>query len=247
MPGNPKALLDPNTLSKDGTTAVTGVEISEDGKLLAYGLAMAGSDWQEWRVRDIESGKDLEDHIKWIKFSGASWNADGTGFFYSRYDEPESAEQLKAANYFHKIYFHKLDTPQSADVLVYERPDHKDWLMNADVTEDGSFLIINISQGSDPKNRIFYKDLRKPDAPVVELLNKADAEYSFIGNDGNVFWFRTNLNAPRGRIVAIDTQKPEEIRELVPQSDEKLEERAAGRRALRRELPQGRAHDGAAV
>jgi prolyl oligopeptidase len=223
LPGEPKVLLDPNTLSKDGTTAMTGKDISEDGKLLAYGLAMAGSDWQEWKVRDIESGKDLEDHVKWIKFSGASWNREGTGFYYSRYDEPASAEQLKAANYFHKIYFHKLGTPQSEDVLVYERPDHKDWLMNGDVTEDGSYLIINISQGSDPRNRIFYKELAKPDAPVVELLNKADAEYSFIGNDGSVFWFRTNLDAPRGRIIAIDTNKPEEIRELVPQSDEKLE------------------------
>ena len=223
VPGDAKALLDPNTLSKDGTTAMTGKDVSEDGKLLAYGLAMAGSDWQEWRVRNIETGKDLEDHIKWIKFSGASWNGDGTGFYYSRYDEPESAEQLKAANYFHKIYFHKLGTPQSEDVLVYERPDHKDWLMNGDVSDDGSYLIINISQGSDPRNRIFYKDLRKPDAPVVELLNKADAEYAFLGHDGPVFWFRTNLNAPRGRIIAIDTTKPEEIKELVPESDEKLE------------------------
>ncbi len=223
LPGDGKAVLDPNTLSKDGTTAVTGTDVTDDGKLIAYGLAMAGSDWQEWKVRDIESGQDLEDHVKWIKFSGASWKRDGSGFFYSRYDEPQSADQLKAANYFHKIYFHKLGTPQSEDVLIYERPDHKDWLMNAEVSDDGSYLVINISQGSDPKNRIFYKDLSKPDAPVVELLNKADAEYSFLGNEGGVFWFRTNLNAPRGRIVAIDTQKPDEIRELVPQSDEKLE------------------------
>ncbi|CAN5499234.1 prolyl oligopeptidase family serine peptidase [soil metagenome] len=223
LPGEPQTLLDPNTLSKDGTTAVTGTDVSEDGKLLAYGLAVAGSDWQEWKVRDIESGKDLEDHTKWVKFSGASWNREGTGFFYSRYDEPTSGEQLKAANYFHKLYFHKLSTPQSEDVLVYERPDQKEWLFNGEVSEDGAFLIISVSQGTDPKNRVFFKDLRKPDAPVVELLNKADAEYAFIGNDGPVFWFRTNLNAPRGRIIAIDTGKPEEIKELVPQSDEKLE------------------------
>ena len=222
LPGTPKVVLDPNTLSKDGTTAVTGTDVTDDGKLLAYGLAMAGSDWQEWRVRDIETGKDLDDHIKWIKFSGASWKRDGSGFFYSRYDEP-TEDQLKAANYFHKIYFHKLGTPQSEDVLVYERPDHKDWLMNGDVSEDGRYLIINISQGSDPRNRVFYKDLSKPEASVVELLNKADAEYSFLGNDGSVFWFRTNLNAPRGRIVAIDTQKPDDIRELVKESEEKLE------------------------
>ena len=223
LPGDPKAVLDPNTLSKEGTTALTGTDVTDDGKLIAYGLAMAGSDWQEWRIRDIESGKDLEDHIKWIKFSGASWKRDGSGFFYSRYDEPESAEQLRAANYFHKLYFHKLGTAQSEDVLVYERPDHKDWLFNGFVSEDGNYLIIDVSHGTDPKNRVFYKDLSKPDSEVVELLNKADAEYSFLGNEGSVFWFRTNLNAPRGRIIAIDTTKPEEIRELVPQSDEKLE------------------------
>jgi prolyl oligopeptidase len=162
LPGDAKALLDPNTLSKDGTTALSGVDISDDGKYVAYGLAMAGSDWQEWKVRDIESGKDLEDHVKWIKFSGASWMRDSSGFFYSRYDEPESAEKLRGANYFHKIYFHKLGTPQSEDVLVYERPDHKGLADECSVTEDGSYLIINISQGSDPKNRVFYKELRSP-------------------------------------------------------------------------------------
>ncbi|MBA2623224.1 MAG: S9 family peptidase [Chthoniobacterales bacterium] len=222
LPGQPKTLLDPNTLAKDGTTALTGTDISDDGKLLAYGLAMAGSDWQEWKVRDVESGQDLEDDLKWIKFSGASWKGDSSGFFYSRYDEP-TGEQLKAANYFHKLYFHKLGTPQRDDVLIYERPDHKDWLFSGEVTEDGAYLIINISQGTDPKNRIFFKKLAKPDAPVVELLNKQDAEYDFLGNNGPVFWFRTNLNAPRGRIVAIDTGKPGEIRELVAQSEDKLE------------------------
>ncbi len=114
LPGEPKMLLDPNTLSKDGTTALTGTDVTQDGKLLAYGLAMAGSDWQEWSVREIESGKDREDVIKWVKFSSASWNRDGSGFFYSRYDEP-AADQLKAANYFHKLYFHRLGTPQSED------------------------------------------------------------------------------------------------------------------------------------
>ena len=222
LPGEGKVLLDPNTLSKDGTTALTGIDVSDNGKLLAYGLAVAGSDWQEWRVRDIESGKDLEDHIQWVKFSGASWLPDGSGFFYSRYDEPESAEKLRGANYFHKLYFHKVGTPQEQDVLVYERPDQKEWGFGGRVTNDGAYLVINVWHGTNPKNRIFYKDLRNPDAQVVELLNKADAEYEFLDNDGPVFWFRTNLNAPRGRLVAIDTSKPDEIRELVPQSENNL-------------------------
>ncbi|MGI8819295.1 MAG: prolyl oligopeptidase family serine peptidase [Chthoniobacterales bacterium] len=221
LPGDPKVLLDPNTLSPDGTTALTGTAVTDDGKLMAYGLAKAGSDWQEWKIRDIGSGEDREDELKWIKFSDAAWNKDGTGLFYSRYDEP-GADELKAANYFHKLYFHQLGTPQSEDVLVYERPDHKDWLFSAEVSEDGAYLIINISQGTDPKNRVFFKDL-KADGPVVELLNKQDAQYAFVGNDGPVFWFRTNLDAPRGRIIAVDTAESGAIKELVPEAPEKLE------------------------
>ncbi|MEY2550095.1 MAG: prolyl oligopeptidase, partial [Verrucomicrobiota bacterium] len=224
LPADGKVLIDPNALSKDGTVALSGIDITDDGKLMAYGLAVAGSDWQEWKVRDIETGKDLSDDVQWVKFSSASWKKDGTGFFYSRYDAPASADQLKQANYFHKLYFHKLGTPQSDDALVYERKDHKDWNFNGTVSEDGRFLILNVSQGTDPKNRIFYRDLQKSDAPVVELLNKQDAAYDFLGCEGNTFWFKTDLAAPRGRIVAIDITKPEEIRTVVPETADKLED-----------------------
>ena len=223
LPGDSRALLDPNTLSPDGTVALSGLAVPDDGKLLAYGLATAGSDWQEWKVRDIASGKELSDDVKWVKFSGASWAHDGSGFFYSRYDEPKS-EQLKGINYFHKLYFHKIGTPQSEDVLVYERTDHKDWLFNAEVTEDGAYLIIIVSQGTDPKTRVFYKDLRDAKAKVVELLNKQDAAYDFIEHDGTIFWFKTDLAAPRGRIIAIDVARPAEIKEVVPESGDKLED-----------------------
>jgi prolyl oligopeptidase len=224
LPDEGKVLIDPNTLSKDGTVALSGTDITDDGKLMAYGVAVAGSDWQEWKVRDIETGKDLSDDVQWVKFSSASWKRDGSGFFYSGYDAPASADQLKQANYFHKLYFHKLGTPQSDDLLVYERKDHKDWNFSGTVSEDGRFLIINVSQGTDPKNRIFYKDLEKPDAEVVELLNKQDAAYDFLGCEGNTFWFKTDLAAPRGRIVAIDITKPENISTLVPEAADKLED-----------------------
>ena len=223
LPDAGKVLIDPNTLSKDGTVALAGMNVTDDGKLLAYGLAVAGSDWEEWKVRDIATGKDLSDDVQWVKFSEGSWKKDGSGFFYSRYDAPASADQLKQANYFHKLYFHKLGTPQSADSLIYERKDHKDWNFNGEVSEDGRFLIIYVSQGSDPKNQIFYQDLQKPDAPVVELLNKQDAAYDFVGCDGNVFWFKTDLGAPRGRIAAVDITKPEEIKTLVPEAADKLQ------------------------
>src|SRR5437764_4317868 len=199
LPGDAKVLLDPNTLSKDGTVALSGTNITDDGKLMAYGLAVAGSDWQEWKVREIETGKDLSDDVQWVKFSSASWKKDGSGFFYSRYDAPASAEQLKQANYFHKLYFHKLGTIQDKDDLVYERKDHKDWNFNGQVSDDGRFLILNVSQGTEQKNRVFYKDLQKAESPVVELLNKQDAHYGFLGCDGNTFWFRTDLGAPKCR------------------------------------------------
>lgn len=220
-----KVLLDPNTLSADGTVALTGYAISHDGQHLAYGLAASGSDWNEWKVRDIATGQDLEDHLKWVKFSGAAWTKDGSGFFYSRYDEPNAKTKLEDVNYFQKLYFHRLGTPQSADVLVYERPDQKEWGFGGDVSEDGRYLLISIWQGTDPRNRFFYKDLTNPEAEVVELLPDLEAAYNFIGNDGAVFYFRTDLDAPRGRVIAIDTTKPDKAawRELIPQAAEALE------------------------
>jgi prolyl oligopeptidase len=221
----PQTLLDPNGLSKDGTVALSGVSISDDGKLMAYALATAGSDWQEWKVREVETGKDLSDHIKWSKFSGASWTPDGKGFFYSRYDEPNEKTKLEDANYFQKLYFHRLGTPQTDDQLIYQRKDQKEWGFGGEVTDDGRYLIINVWRGTDPKNLIFYKDLQAKDNKIVELINAFDASFSFIGNDGPTFWFRSDLDAPRGRLLAIDTRKPERAgwRELIPQAAETLE------------------------
>jgi prolyl oligopeptidase len=224
LDGQPQVLLDPNALSKDGTVAVSGVAVSRDGKLMAYGLSASGSDWQEWRVRDVETGRDTADLVKFVKFSGASWAADGKGFFYSRYDEPNEKTKLEDVNYYQKLYYHRLGTPQSEDVLVYERRDHKEWGFGGGVTDDGRYLIVNVWQGTDPKNRLFYKDLQAKDAKVVELIADADAAYNFIDNDGPVFWIQTDLNAPRGRVIAIDTEKPARAnwKEVIPQADETL-------------------------
>ena len=220
-----RELIDPNSLSKDGTVALSDSAVSDDAKLFAYGLETAGSDWQRWKVRDVATGKDQADDLDWIKFSGASWMKDGSGFFYSRYDEPKGENKLRAQVYNQKLFFHKLGAPQPEDKLVYERPDHKDWLFGGEVTDDGHYLIIEVSHGTDPKNRIFYKDLTKPDAKVVELLPNGDAAYNFIGNDGATFWFRTDLAAPLGRIIAIDTTQPllAKPNELVAESADKLE------------------------
>ena len=224
LDGEPTVLLDPNTLSEDGTVALAGLSINENGKFLAYSLSTSGSDWQEWKVREVESGQDLADDLKWSKFSGASWTQDNEGFFYSRYDEPNETTKLQDANYFQKLFYHHLGTLQSEDVLVYERPDEKEWGFSGDVTEDGTYLIISVWKGTDSKNLVFYKDLSTTDAPVVELINRFEANYSFIDHEGSVFWFQTDLEAPRGRAIALDISKPdrENWREIVPQAAETL-------------------------
>jgi prolyl oligopeptidase len=224
LTGEPTVLLDPNTLSEDGTVALAGLSISEDGKFLAYSLSTSGSDWQEWKVRDVESGQDLADHLKWVKFSGASWTQDSRGFFYSRYDEPNDTTKHQEANYFQKLFYHRLGAPQAEDVLVYERLDEKEWGFSGEVTEDGTYLIISVWKGTDSKNLVFYKDLSSADAGVIELINTFEANYSFIEHEDTLFWFQTDLEAPRGRVITIDISQPEREnwKEVIPQAAETL-------------------------
>lgn len=235
LDAEPKLLLDPNTLSKDGTVALKGYAISDDGEHMAYGLSSAGSDWEEWRVRNVDTAKDTTDILKWVKFSGASWTKDGHGFFYSRYDQPKENEKLQSVNYYQKLYYHRLGTPQSDDILVYHRPDKKEWGFDGEVTEDGKYLIISIRQGTDVKNRLFYKELSaqptrenlayQSGSPVVELLNDFDASYNFVGNDGSLFWFVSDLDAPKGKLIAIDVKHPERTawKVLIPESKDTLQ------------------------
>jgi prolyl oligopeptidase len=215
-----RVLLDPNTFSEDGTVALSGLAFSDDGALVAYSISASGSDWQEWHVRDVRTGHDLPDVVRWSKFSGAAWRVDGSGFYYSRYDAPIAGAELKDANYFHKLYFHRLGTPQSADLLVYERPDHKDWNLNGVTTEDGRYLIIDISRGTDPHNRIVVAEIGA--TTFVELLPDGDAHWQYVANDGPTFYFQTTKEAPRGRIVALDLQE-RTPREIVPEHGDALD------------------------
>ena len=225
LDSEPRLLLDPNILSADGTIALTSVAISKDGRRVAYGLSGAGSDWVEMHVRQVDTGEDLPDLVQWVKFSGASWAVDGKGFFYSRYDAPVEGSDFKSQNYYHKLYFHKLGEPQSTDRLVYQRPDHKEWLFNGEVSDDGRYLVITVSQGTQVENAIFYQDLSIPESPVIELLSAIDAEYLFLGNDGTRFYFRTDLDAPLGRVITIDHSHPARPawQELIPQSLDALD------------------------
>ncbi len=222
----PTELLDPNKLSADGTVSLGGYAISEDGRYMAYGVNTSGSDWTVWHVKDVATGIDTTDTIQWSKFSGAAWTKDSKGFFYSGYDAPDEKTQLQSVNYYQKLYYHAVGTEQAKDVLVYERKDEKEWGFGGEVTDDGRYLIINVSHGTDPKNRIFYRSLTEglAGSPVVELLSNADASYNFVGNDGGTFYFVTDKDAPRGRLVALETNSMDHaLREIIPQTAETLQ------------------------
>ncbi|MFH1810176.1 MAG: prolyl oligopeptidase family serine peptidase [Pseudomonadota bacterium] len=225
--GDPaRLLLDPNTLSEDGTVALSSLSVSRDGTHLAYSTSSAGSDWQEWRVRDVATGTDSDDHLRWSKFSGAAWTPDGKGFYYSAYDPPSDEKKaLTESNFFQKLYYHRLGQAQASDTLVYQRTDHKDWGFEGQVTEDGRYLIIHVWQGTDPKNGLFFQDLKRNKVATTELLKDFDALYHFVGNDGPVFYVKTDRDAPRGRLVAIDTRTPDpkNWKELIAQGDDTVE------------------------
>ena len=227
----PQILLDPNTLSSDGTVALSILAFAEDGTTLVYGTSGSGSDWQEFHVRDVATKQDRTDHLKWIKFSSAAWTHDGAGFFYSRYPEPAAgADAMLEVNHNQKVYYHKLGTDQAADRLIYERPDHPDWGFGVEVSADGRYAVYTVWLGTDRRNRIYYQDLgdaKQPrlDAPVVRLLDDFDASYGFVGNTGPTFYFQTDNTAPRGRLVAVDTRHPAPAawREVVPQAPDVVE------------------------
>lgn len=224
LDGDPRELVDPNTFSTDGTVAVSNYAASPDGRLLAYSVADGGSDWVTIRVRDVETGTDLEDVISWVKFGGASWSRDSKGFYYGRFPQPPPGQELQAKNENRKVFYHRIGTPQSEDVLIYERPDHPRWSPYGFETEDGRYLVVTIWEGFD-RNALYFRDLGDPTGEVVGLLPDWDARYLFLGNQGSVFYLLTTHDAPNWRIVAIDTANParENWREVVPQSAEPIE------------------------
>jgi prolyl oligopeptidase len=203
-----EVLLDPNTWSADGTVAVAGLSFSADGRWLAYAKSVSGSDWQEWYVRNVATNADLPDVIRWSKFSEATWLKDGSGFFYARYDAPKDGNLLQAVNKNQQIYFHAVGTPQDQDTLVYARPDKPDWGFGTEVTDDGRFLVVYQTEGTDNRNRVFLRDLRDPAGAIVPFLDAFDAAYTVAGNDGETFYVVTNNGAPRYRLVAVPRANP---------------------------------------
>jgi len=206
LDSEPRVVINPNLMSEDGTVAVTTTAVSEDGLLLGYGISRSGSDQQEIRIRKIDSRQEYDETLQWCRFTRIAWKHDGTGFFYNRFPDPNTVAPEDRTNY-NRVYLHTLGTPQSKDRLIYERPDNKELGFIPQVTEDGKFLILYVYHGTDTKNRIYYRTVEST-GPFVKLLDEADARYDFIGNNDSVFYFNTDLDAPRGRIIAIDIRKP---------------------------------------
>jgi prolyl oligopeptidase len=218
-----RVLIDPNVLSADGTVALTGTSVSWDGAWIAYATSAGGSDWKSWRVREVATGRDLEDQVLWAKFSEAAWMPDNSGFVYARYPEPDEGTAYAGANFNQQLYLHRLGSPQSDDVLIYERPDQPRWGFEPVVTDDGAYIVLHVWEGTDRRNRIFYRAIA--DADFIELIDELEAGYEFLGNTGTHFYFFSDRDAPKGQILAIDVTRPETAswRTLVPEADDTLE------------------------
>jgi len=229
----PRLLLDPNTLSADGTVALADLAVSHDGRWLAYSTQAAGSDWTEIRVRAVATGQDTGDLVRWVKFSGTAWTRDGQGFFYSRFPEPKVTEgtgQTFDDLAGHKLYYHRLGTPQSADRLIFAVPSEPKWLVDGAVTDDGRYAVINLRHGTSRDSLVRYLDLGDPKAPntaapAVNLIDTWGAEYELIDSVGPLLYVTTNRDAPRRRVIAIDTRQPDPAhwRTIVPESADVLQ------------------------
>ncbi len=211
LDAEPRVLLDPNKLSADGTMALSGLVFSHDGRYLAYGVADGGSDWNIWRVREVASGRDLEDELRWIKFAQPAWAPDSKGLYYARYDAPQPGKELEAVNLNQKLWFHALGTKQAQDSLVLERPDHPEWSFSPTVSDDGRWLVISVGRGTDPKNLVFLRDLSAANAQILGLVSEFEASYEFVDSSGETMYFRTDREAPRGTLASVELSLGGEI------------------------------------
>jgi len=227
-----RLVLDPNAISADGSTALSRFAPDPTGKYLAYGLSFGGADWVELRVRDLATGKDLDDKVEWVRYSGVSWTKDGRGFFYTRYPEPpkEAGKTLSNASRDPRVYYHRLGTAQTADVKVFDHPAQPEWGVGASVSEDGRWVFYYVNRGTDPENQLHVADLgdpRRPNvtAPARPITTELDASYAPVGNVGSTIYVQTNLDAPRYRIIAIDATKPARAgwKTVVPEAKHAME------------------------
>jgi prolyl oligopeptidase len=229
----PAMVLDPNALSPDGSVSLAQYTPSPDAKLLAYAAAEGGADWQTVRVRSVVTGQDLPDSVSWVRFSDLSWTHDSLGFFYSRYPEPPKNKVLEAELSGHAIYYHRLGTAQADDQLIYQRKDHPSWIVNAAVSDDGRYVFIRTHRGADNNNQLHFIDLEYAAAPnvsaqIVPIVETLDAEFAPIGNYQSRLYLRSDRDAPRRRIIAIDLEHPdpEAWKVVVPEQPHPIEHAA---------------------
>ena len=225
LEAEPSVLIDPNQWSADGTVALSSWAPTRDGSLVAYSVADGGSDWRTWRVRDVSTGEDLEDVVRWVKFSGIAWMPDKSGFFYARYDAPAEGEELTGTNENQRLYFHALGTSQDQDQLVYQREDQPQWGFSPSVTDDGRYLVIENWRGTEAKTQIFVADLRQRPYEVKPLITGFDFEYEWFASVGQTMYFLTDHQAPRRRVIAVDLDAPQRSawREVIPENEDVLE------------------------
>jgi prolyl oligopeptidase len=234
----PVLVLDPNQLSPDGSTSVSQFAPSPDARYLAYAVAKGGADWETVRVRSVASGADLGDELPWVRFSEISWTHDSKGFFYSRYPEPPSNKVLEAALAGQAVYYHRLGSPQSDDVLIYRRQDHPSWIVNAQVSDDGRYVWLTTHRGADNNNQLHFIDLGSPGSPAVTatirpIIETIDAEFAPIGNYQSRVYLRSDKDAPNRRVIAIDLEHPESWKVVVPEQAQPIEHaRLAGGRII---------------
>lgn len=225
LDGEGKVFLDPNTFSEDGTVALSAASVSNDHQYFAYGISRGGSDWQEFYIREIASGKDLEDHLQWIKFSGIGWF--GNGFYYTRYDQPAEGDELKGENKNAKVYYHRVGTTQEEDRLVYEDPSHPDWNFSLQVTEDEQYLFLYVTE-STSGNALAFRKAESVTGKFTWLDKDFDNEFQVVGNKDHMIFVRTNLDAPRYKLIGIDIQRPERENwvDIIPEDEKNVLETA---------------------
>lgn len=224
--GDGRVLIDPNAWTKEGTEALGMTKVSEDGKLLAYCRKKSGSDWSTIYIMDIETGEDLPDVLEWTRWANIVWNADSTGFYYTRYAKPAEGQQFQSSVTDPMIMFHKLGTEQEDDQLVYQRPDHPTWSFWLQRSDDDQHLLLSISESTDPQNQVWYRPTDAAvDADWKPLIDDFDNEFAFVGNDGDRLFFVTDLAAPTKRIVAMSADQPgrDQLQEVIPASEATLD------------------------
>ena len=202
--GSDRLLIDPNLWSKDNATALADWSASPDGKKLAYLIQDGGSDWMRIQALDVDSGQVFAEELRWAKFTNLSWDADSKGFYYSRMPAPKPGEEFTATNLNQAVYYHKLGTPQAQDQLIYATPDHPTYNHSATISEDGRWLVIITSEGTDDRYIVHVRDLKDRKGSFITLADKLTHNWTPVSSEGDWLYFLTNLDAPMNRIVRIN-------------------------------------------